>query len=117
MLFDFEKFSKIAASVFPDGPYSLEDALGVFRCYFEQYEAHTGHPHPPIKASQIVRIIRKMPYWDEEDMGGNCCEIEPYQYPPIIEQYFETAFKGCDRNINHFFSGRIRELRYYESCY
>ena len=56
MLFDFEKFSNITASVYPGGAYSLEGALSVFQYYFEKYEEHTGRPHPPIKASQIVRI-------------------------------------------------------------
>ena len=58
MLFDFYKFADITASVFPGGPYTLDEALGVFQYYFEQYEAYTGRPHPPICASQIVRIIR-----------------------------------------------------------
>ena len=30
-----------------------------FRYYFEQYEAYTGAPHPPIRAVQIERIIRE----------------------------------------------------------
>ena len=66
MLFDFEKFSSITARVFPGGPYSLEDALDVFKYYFEKYEARYRH---------------------------------------------------CDYNINHFFSGKIRELRFYEELY
>ena len=82
MLFDFDKFADITASVFPGGPYTLDEALGVFRYYFEQYEAHTGRPHPP-----------------------------------MIDQHFQTRYRRCDYNINHFFSGRIRELRFYETCY
>lgn len=62
MLFDFEKFSDITATVFPGGAYSLEDTLNVFRYYFKKYEEHTGRSHPPIKASQIVRICQDMPY-------------------------------------------------------
>lgn len=49
MLFDFEKFSNITASVYPGGAYSLEGALSVFRYYFGKYEEHTGRSHPPIK--------------------------------------------------------------------
>lgn len=60
MRFDFEKFSNITASVYPGGAYSLEEALSVFRYYFERYEEHTGRPHPPIRASQIVRICQDM---------------------------------------------------------
>ena len=44
MLFDFEKFSDITASVYPGGAYSLEDALSVFQYYFKKYEEHIGRP-------------------------------------------------------------------------
>ena len=57
MLFDFDKFSRIAASVSPGGAYSLEETLNVFRYFFEKYEEVRGEPHPPIRASQIVRIM------------------------------------------------------------
>lgn len=114
MLFDFEKFSRIAASVYPQGPYSLESALGVFRCYFERYEASTGRPHPPIKAIQIARICLDMPYIGRECSGGQYADIEPEEYPALIDKYFATKYRNCDRNINHFFSGRIRELKFYE---
>lgn len=117
MLFDFEKFSSITARVFPGGPYSLEDALDVFKYYFEKYEAYTGRPHPPIKASQIVRIIREMPWISETSKFGACVDIGPFCYPPLIDKYFETRYRHCDYNINHFFSGKIRELRFYEELY
>ena len=40
LLFDFDKFSSITASVYADSPYSLAEVLEVFRHYFEQYEAY-----------------------------------------------------------------------------
>ena len=37
LLFDFDRFSKIAANVYDENnPYSLEDCLFVFKCYFEK---------------------------------------------------------------------------------
>ena len=99
------------------GTYCLEETLDVFRYYFEAYENHTGGPHPPIRASQIVRIARIMPYLYEDSVGGDYVEIEPKNYPAIIDQHFRTQYRNCDYNINHFFSGRIRELRYYETLY
>ena len=117
MLFDFEKFSDITASVYPGGAYSLEDALSVFRYYFERYERYTGRPHPPIKASQIVRICQDMPYIGRECSRGRYAGIEPENYPTLIDKYFVTKYRNCDRNINHFFSGRIRELKFYEGLY
>lgn len=117
MLFDFEKFSDITASVYPGGAYSLEDALSVFQYYFKKYEEHTGRPHPPIKASQIVRICQDMPYISQACSGGRYADIEPEDYPTLIDKYFATKYRNCDRNINHFFSGRIRELKFYEELY
>ena len=103
MLFDFDKFADITASVFPGGPYTLDEALGVFQYYF--------------CASQIVRIIRDMPWIEQADRGSAYADIPPESYLPMIDQHFQTRYCRCDYNINHFFSGRIRELRFYETCY
>ena len=117
MIFDFEKFSSITSRVFPNVTYTLEEALAVFRYYFQKYEDCIGHAHPPINTSQIIRIIRDMPYICEEDKGGCCTDISPDAYFAMIDQHFARKYRNCDYNINHFFTGRIRELRFYESCY
>ena len=117
LLFDFDRFSKIAASVYADSPYSLAEVLEVFRYYFEQYEVYTGAPHPPIRANQIERIIREMPYIDETDKAHSTMDIDPGCYEVMIDRHFRTRYRRCDYNINHFFSGRIRVLRFYETCY
>lgn len=117
LTFDFEKFARIAASVYPGGAYSLEDALNVFRYFFTKYEEFTGEPHPPIKASQIARIIQDMPYIFLENREDTYADVESEDYPAIIDKYFKTPFKNCDYRINHFFSGRVRELRFYEELY
>lgn len=117
MVFDFEKFARITASVYPVSPYTLEEALSVFHYYFEKYEEYTGRPHPPIKASQIVRICQDMPYIDQEDKRGYCADVSPDGYCAMIDRHFATKYRHCDYNINHFFSGRIRELRFYEELY
>ena len=114
MIFDFDKFAQITASVYPVSPYTLEESLSVFRYYFEKYEEYTG---PPIRASQIVRICRIMPYLSAEN-EGNCCEdVSPLDYPALIDQHFRTKYRNCDYNICHFFSGKIRAMRFFEVCY
>lgn len=95
--------------------YSLQDALRVFRYYFEQYEKHMGKPHPPIRASQIVRICQDMPYIFPDGEGIE--DVTPDGYYAMIDKHFRTKYRRCDYNINHFFSGRIRELRFYEELY
>ena len=62
LLFDFGKFSSITASVYADSPYSLAEVLEVFRYYFEQYEAYTGAPHPPIQQLKTFDLILVVEY-------------------------------------------------------
>lgn len=112
MIFDFDTFAQVTERVFVgDGLYTLDEVLFVFRAYFEQYEARTGHAHPPIKASQIARIIDAMPYLEAEDVGAYSANVEAVHYPDIITRHFKTQYRNCDWNINHFFTGRIRWLR------
>ncbi len=115
MVFDFHRFSKIAASVYNQGnPYSLDECLEVFRLYFQTYEEYMGHPHPPIRASQIARIMQNMP-WIDGLSGGSIADISPCDYQILIILHFKTKYRSCDYNINHFFSGKIRELRLHEA--
>lgn len=114
MQFDFRRFSWSAALAYKEGnPYTLEECLEVFRLYFQTYEEYMGHPHPPIKREQIARIMLVMPAagWYIPD----CQEIMPCDYKYVIPLHFKTKYQRCDYNINHFFSGRIRELRRHEA--
>lgn len=112
MIFDFDTFAQVTERVFVgNGPYTLDEVLFVFWAYFEQYEIHTGHAHPPIKASQIAHIVDVMPYLEAEDIGAYSADVEAVYYPDIITKHFETQYRRCDWNINHFFTGRIRWLR------
>lgn len=119
MIFDFDRFAKAVKMVYHDGtPYTLEEVIWVFRTYFQAYEDNMGAAHPVIKVGQIKRIMEKMPCID-------CCigdgteeiDIEAICYEDLIAQHFLTDYMDCDYNINHFFSGRIRELRYFETLY
>lgn len=126
MLFDFDYFAKVAASVYnEENPYKLSECLEVFRYYFQQYEEHTGHPHPPIRAAQVARIMQDMPFLKRPDpalmefvrerFNYSPIDICADDYPLLIRLHFRTRYKDCDYNINHFFSGRIRELRLHEA--
>lgn len=114
LLFDFQRFSEIAASAYSDeNLYTLKECLEVFRLYFQTYEEYMGHAHPPIRREQISRIMQVMPadgYYIPVYQ-----EIAPDDYKSIIPLHFETKYKYCDYNINHFFSGIIRELRLHEA--
>ena len=119
MIFDFEKFEKIAADIYPlEGPYSFAESMSVFKYFFAKYEEFMGEPHPPVRSEQIARICRCMPYIDRRECsGGQCADIMPTDYPVLIDKYFATKYRNCDYRICHFFSGRIRELKFYEGLY
>ena len=111
-----EQFYDIAKSAYPDGlPYTFIECLGVFLYFFRAYKKHTGADHPPLKREQIKRIMIKMPFYD--DCQYRIADIDPAEYPVLIDAYFRTPFRGCDYRINHFFSGRVRELRMYETLF
>lgn len=116
MQFDFDLFSRIASRVYQQGnTYSLDECLTVFRLYFQEYEKYMGHPHPPIKAAQIARLMEKMPYVDQLGNGG-LTDLEAEEYENLINLHFKTKYRRCDYNINRFFSGRVREMRAYEDA-
>ena len=110
--FDFETFSRIAAGVYDQKiPYTLDDCLMVFKSYFENYEKYRGHPHPPIKANQIARLMWTMPFMPPIDICSEIPDVAPESYPLLIQLHFKTRYRRCDYNINHFFSGDIRYMR------
>ena len=114
MKFDFERFRNILRLVYADDltSYPFDEVNNVFFQYFSAYEDHTGRPHPPIRAEQIRKIVGRMDSWDDD--FSRTMDVEPYQYEYLIPQHFKTKYRRCDYNINHFFSGRIREMRYYD---
>ena len=117
MYFNFKLFSVLTAKAYNnvgDSCYSLEEVLSVFEYYFKSYEDTFQEVHPPIRMAQIQKIIQVMPYIDREH--GHIADIDSKCYEAMIDKHFETQYK-CDYNINHFFSGDIRMLRYYEELY
>ena len=115
MQFDFGRFSRIAARAYPEEcKYTLEQCLDVFRCYFQTYEDYIGRAHPPIRREQITRIMQDMPCTVMEDRGESLEPLDPEDYMSLIDLHFKTRYLRCDYNINHFFSGRIREMRLYD---
>lgn len=126
MIFDFGEFTRVTEGVYKrlgaediGGLYDLDEALSVFYAYFSAFERYMGKPHPPIRAEQIERIIENMPYFDmkvtfDQFADDQIVELLPEDYPALIDKHFATRYRHCDYNINHFFSGRIREMKWYE---
>lgn len=113
---DLEQFKRLCAWVYRTvytAHFSLDDCVAVFCLYFNAYEDFTGKTHPIPSYKQIATIMEKMPFADEKGQ----IYLVPEDYETLIPAYFLTAFSNCNYNISHFFSGRIREYRYYETLY
>ena len=118
MIFNFACFSTFVVQEYRDvikKTYSLKAVLDIFRYYFQLYEDTFGEPHPNIRSAQIHRIMEAMPYIDE--YGGGDIDLDPSAYETLIDAHFDTQYRNCDYNINHFFSGNIRLMRFYENLY
>jgi len=117
MLNDFEKFEEVLriaySRVMPS--WAFDEVCSVFSEYFEEYEARYSRAHPNLRIEQIIAIIEKMP--ELEDEYGRGIELSCEDYGGLIKQHFETAYRKCNYNINHFFSGKIRLYRYLEVLY
>ena len=87
--------------------FSYEKALQVFCYYFYTFEQYSRRKHPRLSTAKLTELLDRID-------GDGLFTAE--DYPVMIEAYFNTKF-NCDRNICHFFSGQIRELRFYEKCY
>lgn len=112
----FEQFKKLCSWIYKTvdtAHFSIEDCVTVFSLYFDAYRAFTGEGHPIPSYKQIAAIMEKMPFADEERR----IPLEVEQYEVLIPAYFLIDFPNCDYNISHFFAGKIRENRYYETLY
>ena len=108
-----KEYNKIENPVYP-----LESVLYVFEYYFYVYENTFRHEHPNIRAEQINSIIRAMPELDDNGASPiDGTELDPDTYETLINKHFQTQYRGCNYNINHFFSGSIRTNRFYEELY
>jgi hypothetical protein len=118
MLFNFSIFRVLATRAYRNighSCFSLDEVLEVFNCYFSNYERYKRKAHPNIRAEQIQRLIEIMPFLVDENR--NTLELSADVYEDITRQHFQTKYRNCDYNINHFFSGQIRLMRFYEAAY
>lgn len=117
MFFNFKLFSQDVQAVymaFEDYPFELKEVLGIFEMYFESYEREMNQTHPFITRTAIFKILEDMPFVCDRHYD-RFINLNVDDYRLIIDRHFQTVYKFCDFNIIHFFSGRIRLLRFYES--
>lgn len=106
MKFNFNAFETRVRNLLRDEDSEIvAEKIEIFRVYFEAYESYRNERHPWISDSQILRIAETM--FKDYDFET---------YFDLIDKHFNTNYRDCDFNINHFFSGQIREFRLYD-CY
>lgn len=111
-MFDFKILERQIRAVYPlcSTRFTLDEVIAFFKGYITLYKEYMGKEHPYIKSSTIKDITDRL-----SDDGNFDYDLETYQV--IVPKYFEQTFSNCDYSINHFMSGDIRMLRYYECCY
>lgn len=114
MKFDVATFDGILYSVMQtaDTSYTFEDCKAIFHYFFNCYEVFKKQVHPPIRRQQIQRIVEQFPYLEGET--GTAIDLDPDDYCHLIRLYFATKFFACDYRINHFMSGNVRLMRWYQ---
>ena len=113
---EYEQLEKIIRWIYKTTDtehFSVDDCLKVFDLYFSAYSDFNGKSHPVPSYKQIATIIEKMPFADDDRK----IPLDAESYEVLIPAYFLIRFPNCDYNISHFFSGKIRENRYYETLY
>ena len=120
MYFDFRIFSRLTERAYKNTgmtEYTLDDVLMVFNYYFQKYEDTFKQVHPNIRIPQIERLIRIMPCIESDAKNSAGSDISAEGYKVLIDKHFQTKYRNCDYNVNHFFSGDIRLMRFYEMFY
>lgn len=116
MFFDFKLFEsdvKRIYSGYEQCSLELNEVVLIFKYYFEKFEKVMSVPHPRVNQNALIKILNELPYVYDEKYDFYV-ELTLNDYIEIIDKHFATRYRFCDYNIIHFFSGRIRLLRFYE---
>lgn len=103
--------------------WSVNDYFIVIKYFIIAYKKNTGREHKHLSNDNLLDIMCKLPYADNEYSSGYKCGYvdffpDDYINGGMIDKYFKTKFKsGCDYSIYHFLSDGVRAIKYYECCY
>ena len=90
------------------GNFAAQDVKEFFEMYYRIGSAMRGIEPIKLKNEQIEKVVRAIAYIDK-------VEYEPDldDYEMMIRDYFKQKFEDCDYSINHFISGDVLLMRYY----
>lgn len=98
---------------YEDYPLDFCDVIKVFEFYFNEYESRVGMRHPKLNLKAMHQILEVLPFIYDSNLDKEIPLLVD-DYRQIIKMHFSTEYRFTDYNILHFFSGRIRLLRFYE---
>ena len=79
--------------------------------FYRKFHENRGEYHPLLKMCQMRDVIQSI-YEGTEVVT----DYSPEVYVPMIDDYFATNFtERCDYHINHFVSGSVRDMRWYDT--
>lgn len=96
-----------------DDEEEVNDIVEIIIYYFKAYHSSFGIYHPRVKQTVMRKVVLNIHYPDSEIVDG--ADVDDYK--EMIDKHFETRYDNCDYHISHFFTGRITENRFYETCY
>ena len=90
------------------GNLDTNDIKEFFRMYYDIGKHMRNIKPNKLKNEQIEKIIDCISYIDEVDYNPSLDD-----YKKILIDYFNQDFPNCDYSINHFVSGDVLLMRYY----
>lgn len=91
------------------------EKIEVVEHYLDCYKQHIGKEHPKLKKEQWDHVVEDLFYISD---GGIDFDLDESAMKDMIDQHFKTTYQeGCDYNILHFMSDRVRMNRMYEVAY
>ena len=103
---------QIIKSCHKQGVKDCSDYITIIEFYYSTYMQTFHKEHPRLSSSAMDSVVNAL------QCGSDMVDdIEPDVYKTLIEQHFKTQYQNCDYNICHFMTERIRNNRFYETCY
>lgn len=110
-------YLKIYGNDNPEDEFSLGNVLDLFRYFYRAYKTKFKRDHPHITTETIKGIIQDLPEAVDPETGMTV-DLSFCDYYDMMKQYFKSDFgERCDYTFQHFMSGKIRYIKYYETQY
>ena len=93
----------------------IDRVIWIVMYYCRTYREVMGISHPMLNQECMDKVVRGIIYGTDSDIIKTIDEYVEDDYEVLIDQHFKTHYRNCDYNILHFVSGKIRDLRGFET--